>query len=106
MVERPIKRSDPQHSANNPNSADSPAQNTESETRGSSRRKDTKDNRSKGKTGKGRKFEEKAPPVNPALARGPKPVKLQPEPEPEPEIEATAETETDIPAETEAVAAE
>lgn len=104
MVERPIKKSERQ----SPTNAESDSQNSEFEPRGSSRR-EGRDNRVKDKAGKGkRKFEEKAPPVNPALARGPKPTKFQPKPEPEPEVETpmevSAETETPVVAETEAVA--
>lgn len=106
MVERPIKKSERQSPAN----AESDSQNSEFEPRGSSRR-EGRDNRVKDKAGKGkRKFEDKAPPVNPALARGPKPTKFQPKPEPEPEPEAetpmevSAETETPVVADTEAVA--
>ena len=76
MVERPIKKSERQPKANSEGDSDNL---TSTPSRKSSRKK------FKGKSKKSSFEEESKPPVNPALARPPKPPKLQAKAEPEPE---------------------
>ncbi|WP_375471861.1 hypothetical protein [uncultured Nostoc sp.] len=74
MVERPIKKSERQSQAN----TDSNSENSDSVTPIESNPKSSKPSRDrssdKGKKGSSYR-DESRPPVNPALARGPKPVK-------------------------------
>ncbi|MDJ0799297.1 MAG: hypothetical protein QNJ51_21190 [Calothrix sp. MO_167.B12] len=80
MVERPIKKSERQPKANSEGDSD----NLKSTPSRKSNRKN-----SKGKGKKGSFADESKPPVNPALARPPKPPKIQAkEEEPEPEVES------------------
>ncbi|MBD2450891.1 hypothetical protein H6G76_27940 [Nostoc sp. FACHB-152] len=91
MVERPIKKSERQSQASTDNNSDSqPAFESNPKRERSSR------DRSSGKRKK-ESFKDEAPPVNPALARPPKPakppviVKSEPEPEAETSSEPIAE---------------
>ncbi len=95
MVERPIKKSErlAKAAAAGENNVDAqPSEHSESR---SDRRKG---GRGKGKGGS--RQEAPKPPVNPALMRGPKPVKPKPEPEAPPELEVTAETGSEESSET------
>ncbi|MBW4615962.1 MAG: hypothetical protein KME21_22300 [Desmonostoc vinosum HA7617-LM4] len=97
MVERPIKKSERQAQAN----ADNSSENTNSvppiESTPIPKSSKPSGNRSSGKGKKAAYADENKPPVNPALARGPKPskikpiVKTEPEPETEPETEPISE---------------
>lgn len=86
MVERPIKKSERQSQANTDNNSE----NLDSVPPIESNRKSSKSNgnRSSGKGKKGSFADDKKPPVNPALARGPKPVKPKPSVKVEPETES------------------
>ncbi|GAA6618642.1 hypothetical protein [Scytonema sp. NUACC26] len=93
MVERPIKKSERQANTN----ADSNSENLDSTPpvesnpksikRNSDRKGDSSERRSSGR-GKKSYGDDSKPPVNPALARGPKPVKSKPNIVVEPEVEA------------------
>ncbi len=93
MVERPIKKSERQAKVgtdNNSENADSmpPVESNSRKTKG-------KSDRSSGKGKKGSYGDESRPPVNPALARGPKPVKAKPKVTAEPETEEANSTESE-----------
>lgn len=86
MVERPIKKSERQPKLNtdkNSGNSDSisPAESNPKRSKG-------RGDRSSGKGKKGSFADESKPPVNPALARGPKPVKPQPKVTTEPETDS------------------
>ncbi len=88
MVERPVKKSERLAKA---------AAAGEDISAQPSERSDERSERRKGGKGKGKggsRQEAPKPPVNPALMRGPKPVKAQPQPEEPPEPEVTAETDS------------
>ncbi|MFH7024519.1 MAG: hypothetical protein ACHBN1_03750 [Heteroscytonema crispum UTEX LB 1556] len=93
MVERPIKKSERQSQA----STDSDSGNSDSMPPVESNPKISKrsDDRSSGK-GKKPSFGEAKQQVNPALARGPKPVKPQTNVKTEPEIESEPVSEQGI----------
>ena len=97
MVERPIKKSERQSQAN----TDGNSSNSRVKPSGKPQRKGAKGKRKKASFLK----DESKPPVNPALARPPKPPKpkAEPEQEAEPEVEVTAssEVETTAPSEEE-----
>ncbi|MBW4569441.1 hypothetical protein PI95_007055 [Hassallia byssoidea VB512170] len=86
MVERPIKKSERQPSSGN----DSKSENSDSMPTPQSNPKSSKqsDDRSKGRGKKASFKDESRQSVNPALARGPKPVKPQPKVIIEPESES------------------
>ncbi|KAB8321012.1 hypothetical protein SD81_005685 [Tolypothrix campylonemoides VB511288] len=86
MVERPIKKSDRQPKAD----TDNDLENSDSVPPIESNRKSSKqsDERSKGKGKRGSFGDESRQPVNPALARGPKPVKPKANVKTEPETES------------------
>ncbi|MBD2495713.1 hypothetical protein [Nostoc sp. FACHB-280] len=90
MVERPIKKSERQAQANTDNNSENSdsAPSIESHPK----RSNSRDNRSSGKRKKGTAKDEVKPPVNPALARGPKPVK-PPVVKSEPETDSEAVSE-------------
>lgn len=84
MVERPIKKSERQSQASTDNNSDSKPAIESNPKRGKS------SDRSSGKRKKDSFKDEAKPPVNPALARPPKPVKppvVKSEPQPETESE-------------------
>jgi hypothetical protein len=86
MAERPIKKSERLAKA---------AAAGEDVSAQPSERSDDRPDRRKGGKGKGKggsRQEAPKSPVNPALMRGPKPVKAQPQPEEPPEPEVIAET--------------
>ncbi len=87
MVERPIKKSERQSQAN----TDTNSENLDSIPPVESKPKTSKPdgNRSSGKGKKGSFADENKPPVNPALMRGPKPVK------PPAKVETEVETESE-----------
>lgn len=99
MVERPIKKSERQSNTN----ADSNSENLDSTPpvesnpksikRNSDRGADSSERRSSGRGKKSSYGNESKPPVNPALARGPKPVKAKPNVIVEPEVEAESVSE-------------
>jgi hypothetical protein len=102
MVERPIKKSERLAQAETDASTTDAGSSRPSEGRGErsgENRSEKRPAKGKGKGKGGRRDEERsaAPPVNPALLRGPRPVKAKPEPEPVIE---------EIPAETAAEATE
>ncbi|KAF3884804.1 MULTISPECIES: hypothetical protein [Nostocales] len=98
MVERPIKKSERQSNTNTDNNSEDldstpPVEsNPKSIKRNSDRRADSSERRSSGR-GKKSYGNESKPPVNPALARGPKPVKAKPNVVVEPEVEAESVSE-------------
>ncbi len=95
MVERPIKKSERQPSSG----TDSESGNSDSMPTAKSNPKSSKqsDDRSKGRGKKATLGDESRQSVNPALARGPKPVKPQPKViiEPESESETISEESQD-----------
>jgi hypothetical protein len=93
MVERPIKKSERQSQANTDKSSEN--LDSVSPNESNSYRSKSRGNRSSGKGKKGAFAEESKPPVNPALARGPKPAKPQPKVEIEPESEPVSEETQD-----------
>ncbi|MBC1241686.1 hypothetical protein VF14_02545 [Nostoc linckia z18] len=91
MVERPIKKSERQSQANTENNSENLDSTPPVESNPKSSKPDR--NRSSGK-GKKRSFaDENKPPVNPALMRGPKPVKPPTKVEKEVETEAEPNSE-------------
>jgi hypothetical protein len=86
MVERPIKKSERQSQDN----TDSKPKNLDSKPLESNPKRSKRNDDRSGR-GKKRDFkDESKPPVNPALARGPKPVKPQPKDTIEPETDTEA----------------
>ncbi|MEC4817611.1 MAG: hypothetical protein SAK29_30720 [Scytonema sp. PMC 1069.18] len=85
MVERPIKKSERQLQEN----ADNGSRNMDPQppVEPNPKRSKRNDNRSSAKGKKGAFENESKPPINPALARGPKPVKTPPKATVEPETE-------------------
>ena len=89
MVERPIKKSERQSQSNTDgNTTDGKISHNRPQPADKSQRKGTK-----GKSKKSSSKDELKPPVNPALARPPKPPRLNMQRKPEPEIEITDELE-------------
>jgi hypothetical protein len=97
MVERPIKKSERQSQANTDNNAENPDSAPSIESNPKSAKPTINLNRSSGGGKKASFKDEIKQQGNPALARGPKPVKFQPpikaesEPESEPESEAISD---------------
>lgn len=87
MVERPIKKSERQAQANTDNNVEKLDSTPPVESNPKSSKPDR--NRSSGKGKKGSFADENKPPVNPALMRGPKPVK------PPVKVEKEVETESE-----------
>ncbi|MBD2166581.1 hypothetical protein H6G04_19470 [Calothrix membranacea FACHB-236] len=85
MVERPIKKSERQAQANTDNNSENLDSVTPTES--NPQKSKPSGNRSSGKGKKGSFKDEGKPPVNPALVRGPRPVK--------PKIDVKANSETD-----------
>jgi hypothetical protein len=103
MVERPIKKSERQSKSNADNNLDNLDSNPPIESnRKSSQRRDERSS-SRGKKGSSMKEKESVQQINPALARGPKPVKPQPNVITEPETEET-NSESSVEPESETVA--
>ncbi|MDZ7957390.1 MAG: hypothetical protein RMY34_05715 [Aulosira sp. DedQUE10] len=87
MIERPIKKSERQSQANTDNNSENldsvlPIESNPTRSKPSG-------NRSSGKGKKGSFGDESKPPINPALARGPKPVK------PKINVQTNSETESE-----------
>ncbi|WP_445637885.1 hypothetical protein [Nostoc sp. DSM 114161] len=87
MVERPIKKSERQAQANTDNNLEKLDSTPPVESNPKSSKPDR--NRSSGKGKKGSFADENRPPVNPALMRGPKPVK------PPAKVQKEVETESE-----------
>lgn len=89
MVERPIKKSERQSQTN----ADNNTENIDSPVESNSKSSKPNNHRSSGNRKKSSFKDENKPPVNPALMRGPKPVKAQPitKTDSEPESEVVSE---------------
>ncbi|BAY79398.1 hypothetical protein NIES25_58830 (plasmid) [Nostoc linckia NIES-25] len=87
MVERPIKKSERQAQANTDNNLEKLDSTPPADSNPKSSKPDR--NRSSGKGKKGSFADENRPPVNPALMRGPKPVK------PPTKVEKEVETESE-----------
>ncbi|CAN1209060.1 hypothetical protein TUMEXPCC7403_02475 [Tumidithrix helvetica PCC 7403] len=101
-MERPIKKSDRQPKANTDNDSSNLDSTPPIETKSAEAKplpsKSNSDRSSDRSSGRGKKSsygEETVQRVNPALTRGPKPVKPKAEVIPDPELETTSDTESE-----------